>query len=662
MEVSTATTGNSRTLDVNAVRLKYFIQHLSENKATKETVQESLKELPREHQEICRLLDSSVWIPIDVEHFIIQRLSEKFNYWEGFLSVGKECLMPVLVHILPANPWMRTAENVIAGLPSFISLFLTNLYTYIEMDDTPNTFSLHVEYRLGSKPSAIDLLFIQGMIGGLMEFIRTEMSDLYLAESVLDASQWPIEPDPRTKWSQSRNIFRVATDNLSRELSAGTNQDQRVDAQRQFVRQVLARSSQLLQDKRELVTAVEYLNLANNELEKQIRANKKELYMAANIQAGMIPSRIPDWEGLQFWTQYSPLQEVSGDLYDFFPLPGNRLALLVCDVSGHGVPAALISAIAKLSFNMHKVHMPSDVFSNVNLDLLSFVKREGYLTAFYMIIDADYKVVYSIAAVPSPLLYRASTGEVERLKGSGTLIGMFPDAGELYMNQQTYLEPGDKLFIFTDGLNESINTKGEQFGEGRIAQAIAETKGLDVQESISHVLARHREFILGTEMHDDLTIVALMVSEQKREFNALMLKARRLYRRKKLAEACETLRTAIGIFHRHPEALYLLGKYLAMNGRYDEAEETLTRFIELKPYDHNGYTILAHCLFKRGYYERAEQELRKSLSLRSDNPSALYNLVKVQKKLNKIGEAKNTMAALEYLKPYDPRVKALGQE
>ena len=281
---------------------------------------------------------------------------------------------------------------------------------------------------------------------------------------------------------------------------------------------VVRKSAELLKERKELLTAVEYLHLANTELERQIRMNKRELDMARNIQKGFVPRRIPDWKGLQFWVKFYPMAEVSGDFYDYFTLGSNKLGIMVCDVSGHGVPAALISAIAKLSFKSHNLDSPAQVFNQVNLDLLDYVKKEGYLTCFYMIINSRNEIVYSVGAAPPPMLLRADSGEVEKLAGKGTLLGMFPDAGKLYEDRQTQLKPGDKLFVFTDGLTEARSRHDDFMSESALVRVIKETREMDVQRACEHVMAFYDQFTLGRDADDDLTVITMMLSEREDEF------------------------------------------------------------------------------------------------------------------------------------------------
>ncbi len=423
--------------------------------------------------------------------------------------------------------------------------------------------------------------------------------------------------------------------------------------------EILQRSAGLLQEKRDLLTAVDYLNLANDELERQIRMNRRELEMARNIQKGFVPRRIPDWKGLRFWVKFYPMAEVSGDFYDYFTLGSLKLGFLVCDVSGHGVPAALISAIAKLSFNAHLLDSPKEVFTKVNLDLLHYVKKEGYLTGFYMIIDANNQVVYSNGAAPAPLLYRARTHEVEKLAGGGTLLGMFPDAGKHFEDHETQLEPGDKLFVFTDGLTEARNDRDEFLSEEELVEVIKGSRGMDVQAACEHVMEFYEKFTLGRDAADDLTLITIMLSEREAEFNELVRTARRRHNEGDLIAACEILKEAAAIFPRHTQTLFLLGKYHFQAELFTTAIDYLHQYNALKPYNADSYTILSECAWRLGNPGLAVEHFKRSLSLRPENPGALYLAARIYHDEDRMDEAREAFRELEQLRPHDHRTKEL---
>lgn len=422
---------------------------------------------------------------------------------------------------------------------------------------------------------------------------------------------------------------------------------------------VVRKSAELLKERKELLTAVEYLHLANTELERQIRMNKRELEMARNIQKGFVPRRIPDWKGLQFWVKFFPMAEVSGDFYDYFTLGSNKLGIMVCDVSGHGVPAALISAIAKLSFKSHNLDSPAEVFSKVNLDLLNYVKKEGYLTSFYMIINAQNEIVYSVGAAPPPMLLRAKSGEVEKLAGKGTLLGMFPDAGKLYEDRTTHLEPGDKLFVFTDGLTEARNRHDDFLDEAELVRVIQETRDMDVQRACEHVMEFYDQYTVGRDVDDDLTLITMVLSEREEEFNDLVREARRIHNDGQVTEACEILREATTIFPRHTPSLFLLGKYLFQAQRFGEATDYLNQYNALKPYNADSYTILAECALLSKNAPLAIDHIKRSLSLRTENPGALYLAARVYDSVGRREEALEAFRELEHLRPRDHRTEEI---
>lgn len=653
-----------KTLDISHLRLKVFIELLRERHADLTT---RLNSMDEELREVVNGINRTPWLSIHVEVRTFETLCDKFKAWDDVMSVGQQSVSAALSFLMPTLPKKATLDEIIHRIPVFTNLFMTHMHCFIENeDDEKGNYLIHFSYRAKSEASISDILFLNGILLGVTKFFRLDDFETSIIET-------PIAEDEKTaklltegiNFEGEELLFRIHN---SGELSASTpvnrldDGDKSIDTYDAFVQDVLKRSAQLLQDKRELMTAVEYLNMANEELEKEIRANKKELKMARNIQKGFVPSSIPDWKGLQFWVKFFPLTEVSGDFYDFFPIGGDKLALLVADVSGHGVPAALISAIAKLSFSSHRLESPADIFSKVNLDLLRYVKREGYLCAVYIIVKSDYNVIYSIGAAPRPILFRHRTKQVEKLSGSGTLLGMFPDASELYMDQSTHLEPGDKLIVYTDGIVEAENNRNERMGEDHLAEALKQSEGLDVQESGDYLIDYYRQFILGMEPKDDVTLLTITLSERVQEFEKLINRARAEHNSGNLNRACAALRSAIEIFPRHTNTLFLLGKYLARSGKYEEAADYLYQYTGLKPYNADALTILAYCSYKLKRFEKAKEELKRSLSLRSENPSALYNLVKVHIKLAEFVDAENVLSALEFLRTKHPKVALLREK
>ena len=647
--------------EVNSLRLRTFLDLLA--KRAGEQLDQVLAELPSDLQRVLSYRETRTWIDTTAEALVVETVADRLEAWDLVEVAGREVIRGPLEELLKRVAGGGRVENYVAWLPALLGLFRTGVACNFERGLDGLSFRLLLSGREGERLRAVDALFALGVTGGVMEYVQLNAADAVL-QSVCDAeTEWPAAVSLPARFSQEAVIIYGRTGELSRLVS-----DVRRNApglswstspRDAFVKQVIARSSQLFQDKRELSTAVEYLNMANEELEKEIRANKKELRMAANIQKGFIPEIIPDWEGFQFWVHFAPMQEVSGDLFDYLQLDGNRLGVLVADVSGHGVPAALISAIAKISFQAHRGGVPSEIFSQVNMELLNHVKMEGYLTAFFVVLDTELGGVYSMAGFPPPILLRAATGDVEQLSGTGTLLGMFQDAGDLFLDFPVRFEPGDKLFVYTDGLLEAMNPAEEQFGMARIEQAIAATRGMDIKASCERIIADYREFTLGTETHDDLTLVGIMASARTAELKGLLDQSRASFVAGAIKEAVAAAAEAYSIFPRSPRVLYVYAKYLAMSGEYAQALERLREYGLFRPYDPNAHTIHAYCLARMGHTEQAERKLKQSLNLRGENASALLNLARIYVGAGRVEDAREVLGLLDRLRPGSPQVKQL---
>ncbi|HNJ33453.1 MAG TPA: SpoIIE family protein phosphatase [Leptospiraceae bacterium] len=569
-------------------------------KVSHEELSNFIASLPADLRDLAVNYDTQPWRSAKEESRLLDPILERYAQFGLLEQTGRDCVVTALSQTVNSLPKECGITDVVFRIPSFAAVFTTRYRVYVERPEF-HTFEIKTDPP-AEKP---DVHFLKGLIQGLMTTLAVQDAQITDGEGFTRL---------------------ILPDELLRE---GVKITYDVYAQ-----QVLKESARVLSDNRDLQTAVEYLNMANRELEKKILVNKRELDMARSIQKGFVPQRVPDWNGLQFWVKFFPFSEVSGDFYDYFYLGSTRFGMVAGDVSGHGVPAALISAIAKFSFSNNRLDSPAQVLESVNMDMLNFVRGEGYLTGFYMIVDNNYGITYSVAAFPNPILFRAKTRHIEQLPGHGTLLGMFPDAGRSYMDYQTYLEPGDKLFIFSDGLIEATNVQGESLGEDKLIDTILETEGMDVQRSSEHIMGMYNRFIRGTDQKDDLTLITAMLSERLSEFDETVMHARRAFHSGDVTHACTLLKKAISIFPRQTAALFLLGKYLALEGKYEEALEYLRQYNGLKPYNADSYRIKGYCYYRLGNLEAASEQFKRALGLRWENPSVLYNQTMVLLKLN----------------------------
>ncbi|MBE7440388.1 MAG: SpoIIE family protein phosphatase [Spirochaetales bacterium] len=640
---------------VDRCRLDAFVERLQEATSQRE-VARHIESLSAERLRLWNDLHTLRKLPAEAESVLIQDLSQRFQAYGLLRETGRDCFTELVRRLRPTPDEDAPAETLLDWIAVYLNLLHSGLAVHIKEEMT-GSYIIRLDYGQPGE-TLVDFLFQPSFLRALLHFAGFTDFELTQTVTMLATSAIPVDllvaPDQlQTGADFAAYRLRIPVEQLQSPVSRLIDpaRSPGTDMNARFVDDVMQRSARILQDKRELLTAVEYLNIANDELEREIRANKRELEMARNIQKGFVPRRIPDWNGLQFWVKFYPLTEVSGDFYDYFTIGSNKFGFMVCDVSGHGVPAALISAIAKLSFNNHRYDSPAEVFSRVNLDILNYVKTEGYLTGFYMLIDADYNIIYSLAAAPPPLLLRKRTGQVERLECKGTLIGMFTDAGKYYEDQQVRLEPGDKLFIFTDGLIEIQNDKEERLGEERLFSVIAETSSMDLKAAAEHVMQFYNRFHLGMDATDDLTLIAVGLSEQVAEFQQHISRARRRAQADDFAGAARELKSAHAILPGHTGTLFMLGRTQRRIRDFTGAIATLEEYNTLRPYNADSYRLMGECHLYLGNLDLARQHLEKSISLRPENPAALYHLGRLHLRLGRIAEAELISGQLQALRP-----------
>ncbi len=259
----------------------------------------------------------------------------------------------------------------------------------------------------------------------------------------------------------------------------------------------------------------EELFVQNQELVRVRQETEMELDMAKQVQQGMLPKHLPRLDGYEVSAAYAPTGKVSGDFYDFIQLDGNRIFMLMTDVSGHGVPAALVTAMAKMAFDRHvkSGNSLSQILTKVNIDLCAAIKTDHYLTAFVGILDLNNgRLSYSRVCHPYPVIYRHHDKSLEHLQmRGGFFLGMFEDNS--YTEQETVLNQGDLLFVYTDGINESFNSKDELYGRKRLDAVISKFATMGPSETIAQAQIDKDRFSEGRQSLDDISIFAIRRAE-----------------------------------------------------------------------------------------------------------------------------------------------------
>jgi sigma-B regulation protein RsbU (phosphoserine phosphatase) len=201
--------------------------------------------------------------------------------------------------------------------------------------------------------------------------------------------------------------------------------------------------------------------------EEQLLTINKELEIARRIQSSILPQSVPTLAGLEIAARYVPMSAVAGDFYDFLGVDEKRVGILVADVSGHGVPAALIASMLKVAFAGQAAHAhdPARVLTGLNHSLCGKFEAH-FVTAAYLFVDLEKSLLhYSAAAHPPLMLASGAAGNVREIEENGLMLGMFPEA--VYSSVEIRIGPGDRCLLYTDGILEAKNDAGEEFGKSR---------------------------------------------------------------------------------------------------------------------------------------------------------------------------------------------------
>jgi len=237
---------------------------------------------------------------------------------------------------------------------------------------------------------------------------------------------------------------------------------------------------------------------------------EQELQVARRIQHASLPEEVPTLEGWQISPFYRPAREVGGDFYDFHPLSGGRLGLLVGDATGKGVPAALVMSTAcgmlQAVSQALDSSSPGEVLTRVNETLFARIPPNMFVTCFYAILEPERgSLTYANAGHDLPYLHRGD-GEAEELRARGMPLGLMPRMG--YEEKQTILQAGEAALLYSDGLVEAHDPEGEMFGFPRLRELVAEhAEGRVLGE---YLLEELHSFVgEGWEQEDDITLLTL---------------------------------------------------------------------------------------------------------------------------------------------------------
>jgi phosphoserine phosphatase RsbU/P len=247
------------------------------------------------------------------------------------------------------------------------------------------------------------------------------------------------------------------------------------------------------------------------EVAQRERLNR-ELEIAREVQQRLFPQSGPKVPGLDYAGRCRPASSVGGDYYDFVGMCDGRLGIAIGDISGKGVPAALLMASLQASLRGLAIANPpalSTLMANLNRLIYDASPSNRYATFFYGVYDpATREFVYVNGGHNAPMVFRGD--QVLRLEEGGPVVGLFGPAQ--YQQASIQMDPGDTLVMFTDGISETMNAAEDEFEEDRLIAAVRASSASSPEQIIDRIVESCDAFAAGAPQHDDMTLVVARVS------------------------------------------------------------------------------------------------------------------------------------------------------
>jgi serine phosphatase RsbU (regulator of sigma subunit) len=264
----------------------------------------------------------------------------------------------------------------------------------------------------------------------------------------------------------------------------------------------------------QLRTALEEQSRLREQEQQREAETEWELEQARAVQRRFIVTTFPPGHGLVFASRYRPSRKVGGDLLDVFPVTDQEVALIVADISGHGIPAALLTSVAKVLFRTgaEQHREPGMLLRWLNGKISEYLATGEFLTVFIGLWNVrSHRFSYAGAGHPPALLFNANGQLLERLHVARGIVGIMPDGD--FPETSITLQVGQRIVCYSDGITEAVNRSEEIFGEERLVDACSHAATLPLQKLVDRVFAEVDAFTGEHAQADDQALLALEVTK-----------------------------------------------------------------------------------------------------------------------------------------------------
>jgi len=272
---------------------------------------------------------------------------------------------------------------------------------------------------------------------------------------------------------------------------------------------IFTQADEVLIDGLSVHAALAIENARLHEQERQKIQLERDLVAAREVQMSLVPKHVPEVRGYEFAACTIPAKQIGGDLFDFHPISGTRLAFCLGDVSGKGLPASLLMANTLALLRSQAISHTSvhETMQRTNRQLSEYIGSDKFVTLFFGVLDTStHQLRFSNAGHEQPFVLSGNT-PVQRLDAGGIPLGMVEEFA--YAEDMVQLGPGDMVVVSSDGISEAMNAQGEQFGEERLGEVLKRHQTASASVLLQHVITAVQDYVGSAPPSDDITMVVV---------------------------------------------------------------------------------------------------------------------------------------------------------